>query len=122
LSKSPLEDAVKELAEQAEFNVVFDNRAADKAKTTVSAVFRNTPLDTALRLLADMADLRAVHLDNVLYVTTKENAAALEARLDRERIPAIPLDDNNSTPGESSPRKGSGPGNITIPGGAGAGM
>ncbi len=111
LTKSPLEDAVKELAEQTEFNVVLDNRAADKAKTTVSAVFRNTPLDTALRLLADMVDLRSVHLDNVLYVTTKENAAAMEARLDKDKIPANPLDDNDTTSGEYSPRKGTGPGN-----------
>jgi hypothetical protein len=111
LEKCPLEDAVKELAEQSEFNVVLDNRAAEKSKTPVSARLLNTPLDTALRLLADMADLRSVHLDNVLYVTTKENAAALEARLDKEKTPTNPLDDN-ANPNELAPRKGSGPGNI----------
>jgi hypothetical protein len=84
LEKCSLEEAVKELAEQADFNVVLDNRAADKVKTPVTAKLLNTPLDTALRLLADMADLRSIHLDNVLYVTTKENAAALQARLDKE--------------------------------------
>jgi hypothetical protein len=113
LDKAPLEDAVKELSEQADFNVLLDNRAADKTKTPVSARFLNTPLDSSVRLLADMADLRAVHLDNVLYVTTKENAAALEARLEKERN-ANPLDDDAN--GEKNPRKGSGPGNITITG------
>lgn len=113
LDKAPLEDAVKELSEQSDFNVLLDNRAADKAKTPVSARFLNTPLDTALRLLADMTDLRSVHLDNVLYVTTKENAAALEARLEKERN-INPLDDDTNN--EKMPRKGSGPGNITISG------
>ncbi|HEY7428926.1 MAG TPA: hypothetical protein VH682_32145 [Gemmataceae bacterium] len=119
LAKSPLEDAIKELAEQTEFNVVLDNRATDKAKIPVSATLRNMPLDTALRLLADMADLRSVHLDNVLYVTTKENAAELEARLEKEKTPTSPLDDNTS--GDYLPRKGTGPGSLAIPG-AGNGM
>jgi hypothetical protein len=108
LAKTPLEEAIKELAEQAEFNIVLDNRAADKAKTPVTITLRNTPLDTALRLLADMADLRAVHLDNVLYLTTRENAAALEARLEKERTPTNPLDDASDS-GEFKPRKGTGP-------------
>lgn len=113
LDKAPLEDAVKELSEQSDFNVLLDNRAADKAKTPVSARLLNTPLDTALRLLADMADLRSVHLDNVLYVTTKENAAALEARLEKEKGP---MEDNEPGNEPAKWRKGSGPGNISISG------
>jgi hypothetical protein len=85
--KFPLEEAVRELADQVEFTVLVDSRAAEKAKTPVSARLLNTPLDTALRLLTDMADLRTVHLDNVLYVTTKDNAAALEKRLEKEKGP-----------------------------------
>ncbi len=115
LVKTPLEDAVKELAEQSDFNVILDNRAADKAKTPVTARLLNMPLDTALRLLSDMTDLRSVHIDNVLYVTTKENAAALEARLLKATMPTNPLDDNATGEGsEYAPRKGSGPGNLTI--------
>jgi hypothetical protein len=109
LDKSTLEDAVKELSEQTEFNIVLDNRASEKAKTAVSARLRNAPLDSALRLLTNMADLRSVHLDNMLYVTTRENAAALEARLHKEQIPANPLDDQNAPPGLYSPRRGTGP-------------
>ncbi len=85
--KCPLADAARELADQAEFTVLVDSRAGDKAKTPVSARLLNTPLDTALRLLCDMADLRTVHLDNVLYVTTKENAEAMEERLEKEKGP-----------------------------------
>lgn len=111
LEKCPLEDAVRELADLSDFNIVMDTRAGDRAKTPVSARFLNTPLDTALRLLADMTDLRFVHIDNVIYVTTKENAAALEARLEKERTPTSPLDDNTNS-NEYRPRKGVGPDNV----------
>jgi hypothetical protein len=114
--KVPLEDAVKELSEQADFSVLLDNRAADKGHTPVSARLRNTPLDTAVRLLADMADLRPIHLDDVLYVTTKENAAALDARIDKEKT-GNPMDDENA----QRIRKGSGPRTV-LPRGPGAGM
>jgi hypothetical protein len=109
LEKSSFEDAIREIAEQTDFNIVVDNRAGDKAKTPVSARLLNTPMDTALRLLTDMADLRVVHIDNVLYVTTKENAAALEARLEKEKTPTNPLDDQAPDNGEFRPRKGVGP-------------
>jgi hypothetical protein len=39
----------------------------------------DVPLDTAVGLLASMADLRAVSLDNVLYVTSRAKAKELEA-------------------------------------------
>jgi hypothetical protein len=87
--KKPLDQALKELADASAtpgFNIVLDSRAADKARETqVTARLLNTPLDTAVRLLADMAELRPVLLDNVVYVTTRENAAYLNARLAKER-------------------------------------
>jgi hypothetical protein len=110
LVQMPLDDALRELAEQAEFNVLLDSRAGDSSKTPVTARLRNTPLDTAVRLLADMAGLRSVHLDNVLYVTTKENAAALEARIEKDQG-ITPLDDSEEAKGRI--RKGTGPGLFT---------
>ncbi len=116
LDKMPLEDALRDLAEQADFNVMLDHRAAEKGKTPVTARLRNTPLDTAVRLLADQADLRSVHLDNVLYVTTRDNAAVLDARLKKEAgidpvtgQPLNPLDDNAPEGmGQGAFRKGTG--------------
>lgn len=114
LEKCPLEDAVRQLTDLTDFAIVLDKRAGDKAETAVSARFLNTPLDTALRLLADMADLRTVHIDNVLYVTTTDNAAALEARLTKERTPTMP-NGFPVNPDEFMPRKGVGPSdNIVI--------
>jgi hypothetical protein len=39
----------------------------------------NVPVDTAVKVLADMADLGFVRLDNLLYVTSREKAARLRA-------------------------------------------
>ena len=71
--KKPLEEVLKELADQTEYNIVLDARAAEQGKTDVSARFANTPLDTAAALLADMADLKTAIRDNVVYVTTPGN-------------------------------------------------
>jgi hypothetical protein len=76
--KRPLEEALRELADQADFNVLLDPRAGEKAKAPVTARLANMPLDTAVRLLANMAELKAYQVDNVLYVTTSENAAHME--------------------------------------------
>jgi hypothetical protein len=75
--KQPLESVLKELALTSNSNVVLDVRAAKEAATQVTADLTNVPLDTAVGMLADMAGLKLVPRDNVLYVTSKENACAL---------------------------------------------
>ncbi len=72
----PLEEALEELSEQTGINIVLDGRASEKGRTPVTAAFRSeTNLLNAVRLLADMADLRMMVVDNVLYVTLRGNAA-----------------------------------------------
>jgi hypothetical protein len=84
IEKKPLDEALRDLADQAEHNIVVDARAAEKAKTAVSARFTNTPLDTAVALLADMAELKPVLQDNVIYITTLDNAMRWEGRQKKE--------------------------------------
>jgi hypothetical protein len=110
--QKPLAEALREMADQTEYNIVLDNRAGEKAKAEVSARFVNTPLDTAVNFVADMVDLRKVLLDNVIYVTSRENAAVLESRQKKD-----PLNDAES----AGPRIGSGVGS-PVPSGAPAGM
>jgi hypothetical protein len=105
----PLAEALKELARQSGMNVVVDARVAERAKLPVSARFLNAPLDTAVRVLADMAGLKPSALDNLLYVTTPDNAN----RLDEQQRPAP------DSP-EAAPRLGNGP--RPVPPAAGAGM
>lgn len=78
--RQPLDEALAQLAADTGINVIVDGRAAERARTPVSARFLNTPVDTAVRILADMADLKPVLRDNLLYVTTPDNAARIEAR------------------------------------------
>jgi hypothetical protein len=77
----PLEDALKELARQSERSIVLDIRAAKAGKTPVTAKMLNAPLDTSIRLLADMAGLKLIQIDNVYYVTAGKNAADLRKEL-----------------------------------------
>lgn len=72
--KRPLEAVLEELSAQTGISVLLDPKVGDKAKTPVTAKFRNeTSLPAAVRVLADMADLRVAVVENVLYVTSKSN-------------------------------------------------
>lgn len=81
-----LETALKELNHYG--NVVLDARAIKEGQATVMADLANVPLDTAVRMFADMVGLKVVKLDNSLYVTNKDNAKVLlkeQEKQNRER-------------------------------------
>ena len=66
--------------------MVLDARSAKEAAAPLTADFSNVPLDTAVAMLADLAGLKMVPLENVLYVTSKENAATLMEEQNRLRL------------------------------------
>lgn len=82
--KVTLETALKELNHYD--NVVLDARADKEGQATVSADLANVPLDTAVRMFADMAGLKVVKLGNALYVTSKENAKALQQEQEQQKL------------------------------------
>jgi hypothetical protein len=88
--REPLAEALRQLSESTGISVVLDPRS-DKARKTLTAALDNVPLDTAVGLIADMADLKAVSLDNVLYVTGRENAKELEAEKEKRAARADAL-------------------------------
>ena len=74
-NKRPLDEAIDELSDLSGATIVIDSRVGDKAKTPVSASFKNTiTLESAVHLLAEMADLQAVVRDNFLFITGKAKA------------------------------------------------
>jgi RNA polymerase sigma factor (sigma-70 family) len=77
-AKRPLSEAVEELIANSGVNLIIDTKLEEKAKTAVTATLSNVPLDSAIRVLADMADLQPAFLDNVIYLTTKEKAERLQ--------------------------------------------
>jgi hypothetical protein len=84
--KFPLEEALRELADRSGINIVVDTRAEDKARTAVTATLSNVPVDTAVEVLADMAGLKLVPIDNVIYVTARPNAQTLHKELMLQRF------------------------------------
>jgi RNA polymerase sigma factor (sigma-70 family) len=78
--------ALEELQNMTGVSIVLDVRLQDIAKPMeITADFRNVPLETAVRVLADMADLKSVVMDNLIYVTSKENAKVLEAEENKRK-------------------------------------
>jgi hypothetical protein len=71
----PLDEALHELSEQSGLSIVVDPRVGDRARMPVTVRFpADTNLAQAVRLLADMADLKALMVDATMYVTSRSNA------------------------------------------------
>jgi DNA-directed RNA polymerase subunit K/omega len=104
----PLLVALRDIADHSGVNILIDPRVGDKSRRPVTATLNHVPVDTAVRLLADMAGLRSVVMDNVIYVTSPENAKELQveanARAERrkkaERGPLLPGDDSGKMEGK----------------------
>ena len=99
----PFLDAVRELAGQTGASIVIDGRASEQAKKPVTAALYQAPLRSALRVLADMVELKVVAVDNILYVTTPENADKLAkeeaaAKPPAEATPAPPKRNEQGPP------------------------
>jgi hypothetical protein len=78
-AKVPLEKALEQIAERYNQNIVIAPQADDKKSTPVTARLVNVPVDVAVETLAELAHLKVVHKLNVFYVTTKKQAAELNA-------------------------------------------
>lgn len=112
----PLGDLLKSLADQSGTNVVFDTRPGKKlTDAAVSLKADDVPVETAVRLAAEIGGYGVVRMGNVLFVTTTERADKLAAVADPRLPPPMP---NPVFPIEPFPLPG-GPGGIApgIPGG-----
>jgi RNA polymerase sigma factor (sigma-70 family) len=76
-----LREALRRLSDQTGVNLVLDARGKEVPKVSLEAF--EMPLHAAVRVLAEMADLKAVLLPgNVFFLTTKERAGELRKELD----------------------------------------
>ena len=69
--------ALRQLAKDTATNLILDSRAEKEASAKVTLQLEDVPLDTAVRLLAEMAGLKPVRVGNVLFVTKKDIANEL---------------------------------------------
>ena len=79
LDKVQLAAALKQLGRDTGVNLALDPRAEKEASAQVSLDVEDVPLETAVRLLAEMAGLQPVRAANILFVTRKEVAAEMRA-------------------------------------------
>jgi hypothetical protein len=86
-AKGDLASVLKKLAGETGTNLVLDPRVAKDAQAEITLKVHDVPLETAVCLLAEMAHLKPVRFGNVLFLTTKANAA--ELRADKDRAPLI---------------------------------
>jgi type II secretory pathway component GspD/PulD (secretin) len=96
LEKVDLAKALKQLARETGTNLIVDTRAGKDAQTPVTLQMEDVPLETAVRLMAEMVNLKPVRVGNTLFVTTKANAN--ELRNDPDLQPAMPNNPNERLP------------------------
>lgn len=87
---TPFAATIKQLAADTGANVVIDPRLKDKANAAVTLKLDDVPLETAVRLLSEVADLGAVRMNNVLFVTTADRAEKLRPASDGPTQPGNP--------------------------------
>jgi hypothetical protein len=87
LDKVEFARALRQLARETATNLVVDTRVAKEAQQPVTLQVEDTPLETAVRLMAEMAGLKPVRVGNALFVTTKSNAAEMRADPDLAPVP-----------------------------------
>ena len=80
LEKMAFADALKQISRQTGVNLLLDTRVEKEAAAKVSLQMEDVPLETAVRLLAEMAGLKPVKVGNVLFVTGKANANEMVVR------------------------------------------
>lgn len=78
---TPLRSALDQLARETAVNLIVDNESIKNIKKTVTLQLEDVPLDLTMRLIAEMADLNMVRVDNVIIVTDPNRAEKLRAEL-----------------------------------------
>jgi hypothetical protein len=88
----PLAEVLKGLADQTGANVVLDSRPGKKlTDAAVTLKADDVPLETAVRLTAEVGGYSVVRMGNVLFVTTADRADKLRPDADRPFAPSAPL-------------------------------
>ena len=77
LDKAEFAAALKQIAHETATNLILDARFEKQAQAKVTLRLEDVPMETVVRLLAEMAGLKPVRVGNALFVTSKENAAEM---------------------------------------------
>jgi len=72
-----LSKVLQRMADETGVNVLIDQRVEKQAERTVTAQFDDVPVDSAVRLVCEVASLKAMQVDNVLLITSPGHAAKI---------------------------------------------
>jgi hypothetical protein len=78
LDEVPLKKAARDLAKNHGINLVIDPKVMKQAEAPVSLQLDNTGIETTMRLLAELASLKAVRMGNVVFITNEEKAKRIQ--------------------------------------------
>ena len=100
-NRKPLGDILADLRKQTGANIVLDPRCeAEKEKQAALTISLNdVRLYDALRVIADMADVKMVYAGNIYYVTTAANAKTFQPPVPRQPILQTPPFNPQPNPG-----------------------
>ena len=77
-TRQPLSFVLEEIYEQTGVHVVLDPRVGVKARASITITFTNDmALGTGLVLIAEMAQLKFIEIDNAIFMTTPAHARQL---------------------------------------------
>jgi YHS domain-containing protein len=77
--KKPLTEILADLRQQTGANIVLDPRCQTQTqKAALTLSLSDVRLYDALRVIADLAELKMVYAGNIYYVTTLENAKSFQ--------------------------------------------
>ncbi|MBA4188296.1 MAG: hypothetical protein C0467_09850 [Planctomycetaceae bacterium] len=86
--RKPLADILGDLRKQSGANIILDPRCeGQEKKAPLTLTLGDVRLYDALRVIADMADLKLVYAGNIYYVTTAANAKQFQPLLPPPMIP-----------------------------------
>lgn len=86
-----LQQAIRDLARRYGLNIIVDPRSAKKAAGAVSLKVENVNIETGLRLLAELADLKAARIGNVVFITDAARAEQLRKEESSSPYANVPL-------------------------------
>jgi cytidylate kinase len=69
LADVPAGKALREMARKAGISLVFDPRIGKSVNQTISLQVDEATVETGLRLIAELVDLKAVRMGNIVFVT-----------------------------------------------------
>lgn len=81
LTNATLSAALKDLARVNALNLVLDPRLSSEADAKVTLQLDDATLETAIRLMAEIGNLKAVRMGNVIFVTDPGRAEKLRSEI-----------------------------------------